>query len=262
MLATIIINTKDQNNFLERAILSCLKQKFSNYEIIVSDLSKYKNYKIRNKYKRNCKIRFIDLKERFLYPTQNQLYAIKTALQYSLGKNIFLLDGDDYFSTKKINYISNLMKKNNFVMDFPIIFDENDKKIIKKMKINYTKNKFWYQLLINKWPSISCTSGICVKKDKIKKFFSQTNPFKWKSLAIDIQLAIYIGLQHKIYYTNKNLTYKSKNLNNLDKNYSDFFTKQFWLRRSEQHTFYLGLNKKNYFFGLDYYIVKIINFFL
>lgn len=262
MLATIIINTKDQNKFLERAILSCLKQKKFNYEIIVSDLSKYKDYRLRNKYKRNSEIRFINLKEKFLYPTQNQLYAIKTALKYSSGKNIFLLDGDDYFCNKKINYVLNLMKKNNFVMDFPIIFNEYNKKIEEKMKINYKKNKLWYQFLINKWPSISCTSGICIKKDRIKKFFTQTNPFKWKNLAIDIQLAIYAKIEDRIYYTNKNLTYKSKNLNNLDKKYSSFFLKNFWLRRNEQHKFYSSINMKNNFLGFDYYITKVVNFFL
>lgn len=262
MLATIIINTKDQNKFLERAILSCLKQKKNNYEIIVSDLSEYKDYGIRNKYKKNSKIRFIDLKEKFLYPTQNQLYAIKTALKYSSGKNIFLLDGDDYFSNKKLNYILNLMKKFNFVMDYPVIFNEHNKKIIKKMKINYKKDKLWYQFLINKWPSISCTSGVCIKKDRIKIFFTQTNPFKWKNLAVDIQLAIYQKIEDHIYYTSKDLTYKSKNLNNLDKKYSSIFLKNFWLRRYEQHKFYSSLNKKKYFLGVDYLITKIVYFFV
>lgn len=164
MLATIIINTKNQNKFLERALKSCLKQNFFNYEIVISDLSKKKNYIIRKKYKQNCKIKFIDIKEKFLYPTQNQLHAIKLALKYSLGKNIYLLDGDDFFFKEKINYISKIIKNKNFVMDLPLIFNEKNKKIIRKMKINYLKQNYWYKFLINKWPSISCTSAICIKK--------------------------------------------------------------------------------------------------
>jgi glycosyltransferase involved in cell wall biosynthesis len=262
MIATIIINTKNQNEFLERALKSCLKQNFFNYEIIIADLTKKKNYIIRKKYKQNFKIKFIDIKEKFLYPTQNQLHAIKLALKYSLGDDIYLLDGDDYFFKEKVNYISKIIKKKNFVMDLPLIFNEKNKKIVRKMKINYLKKKYWYNFLINKWPSISCTSAICIKKKKLNEFFIQTDPFRWKYLAIDIQLAIYTTLEDSIYYINKDLTYKSQNSNNLDKNYSNFLSKNYWLRRNEQHDFYLTLKKENNFLGFDYYITKIISFFI
>jgi len=262
MLISIIINTNNQNEFLDRAIQSCIKQNYHKYEVIVANLSKYKDQNLENKYKKKSKIKFINLKEKFSYPTQNQLFAIKKALKYSKGKYIFLLDGDDYFFKKKVSHILQKIKNQKLIMDFPIIFDEYKKKKIKKIKINPFKKKFLYKLLINNWPSISCTSGICVEKKNIVSFFQKTNPFEWKNLAIDIQLSIYTNLNSNIYYVKKNLTYKSDNSKNLDKKYKDYFSKNFWLRRNEQHNFNLNINKKIKFKGFDYYLTKLIIFII
>ena len=105
MKATIIINTNNQNAFLRRAIHSAINQEYSNYEVIISNLSKKKDFNIEKEFKNNKKIKFLNLNERCPHPTQNQLYAIKEALKYSNGQYIFLLDGDDYFK-KEIVIIS------------------------------------------------------------------------------------------------------------------------------------------------------------
>lgn len=264
MKATIIINTNNQNAFLRRAILSVVNQKCSNYEIIVSNLSKKKDFNIEKEFKDNKKIKFLNLNEKFSYPTQNQLYAIKEALKYSNGDYILLLDGDDYFSKDKINKIFNHIKnKEKFLMDKPIIFDELTKKHLKKMKIKFLKKINLYKILINDWPSITCTSAITVEKKIIKKFFKENNPFKYKHLAIDIQLAAFINSSYNIKYLDENLTFKSQNKNNLDKTYSNLLNKKFWIRRNEQHNFFINEIKKNRLFkGFDFYLVKIIKFFL
>ncbi len=264
MKATIIINTNNQNAFLRRAILSTLNQKYSNYEVIVSNLSKKKDLNIEKEFKNNKKIKFLNLNERFLHPTQNQLYAIKEALKYSNGQYIFLLDGDDYFKKNKINKIlSYINNKEKFLMDKPIIFNETTKKYLKKMKVNTLKKNFLYKNLINAWPSITCTSAIIVENKIIKKFFKESNPFKYKHLAIDIQLATFINSKFNIKYIDEDLTFKSQNTKNLDKIYSSFLSKKFWIRRSEQHDFFINeIKKKKLFKGFDFYIVKIIKFFL
>ena len=128
-------------------------------------------------------------------------------------------------------------------MDTPIIFYESKNKEIKKIKIKKYKNYFFYNFFINSWPSISCTSGITIKKEILNNFFKKTNPFRWKHLAIDIQLAIFYLLNNKIFYLKNNLTFKSVNKNNLDKKYSNFLNKNYWIRRYEQHNFYYSFKK-------------------
>jgi len=239
MKATVIINTNNQNTFLKRAILSVINQKYFNYELIISNLSKKKNPNIENKFKNNKKIKFLNLNERFLYPTQNQLYGIKKALKYSSGQYIFLLDGDDYFKKNKINKIfSHIKNKEKLLIDSPIIFDELTKKYLKKMKIKSLKQNFLYKILVNDWPSITCTSGFTVENKIIKKFYKENNPFKYKHLAIDIQLAAFINSKFKIKYLDEDLTLKSKNKKNLDKIYSNLWSKKFWIRRNEQFYFF------------------------
>jgi glycosyltransferase involved in cell wall biosynthesis len=260
MKATVIINTNNQNVFLRRAILSAINQKYSNCEVIVSDLSKKKDPNIEKEFRNNKRIKFLNLNERFFYPTQNQLYAIKEALKYSNGQYIFLLDGDDYFKKNKINKIFNLIKnKEKILMDRPIIFDELTKKLLKKMKINSLKKNILFKVLINDWPSITCTSAITVEKKIIKKFFKENNPFKYKHLAIDIQLAAFVNSRFNIKYLDEDLTFKSQNNKNLDKTYSSLLSKKFWIRRSEQHDFFINQIKQNKLFkGFDFYIVKFI----
>jgi glycosyltransferase involved in cell wall biosynthesis len=262
MFISIIINTNNQNDFLERAILSCLKQNYHNYEIIIANLSKHKDVNIENRFKKNPKINFLNLKEKYLYPTQNQLYAIQQGLKYSKGKYVLLLDGDDYFAKNKLNYIASNIKKKKLVMDFPIIFDEYTNKKIKKIKTNPLKENIFYKLFINNWPGISCTSGISVERKFINNFFRKNNPFIWKNLAIDIQLSIYTKLKHDIYYIKENLTYKSDNFKNLDKIYTNYFFKKFWIRRKEQHCFNLNINKNKKFKGIDFYLTKLVLFLI
>jgi glycosyltransferase involved in cell wall biosynthesis len=264
MKATIIINTNNQNAFLKRAIVSAINQKYSNYEVIVSNLSKKKDLNIEKEFKNNKRVKFLNLNEKYLYPTQNQLYAIKEALKYSNGQYIFLLDGDDYFEKNKISKIFSLIKnKEKFLMDKPIIFDELKKKYLRKMKINTLKNNILYKILINDWPSITCTSAITVERKIIQNFFKENKPFKYKHLAIDIQLASFVNSRFNIKYLDEDLTFKSQNKKNLDKTYSDLLSKKFWIRRNEQHNFFIDQIKNTKLFkGFDFHIVKIIKFFI
>lgn len=261
MKATIIINTNNQNSYLKRAIISAVNQKYFDYEIIIADLSKNKNYSIRQEFKKNKKIKFLNLKEKYLYPTQNQLYAIKQALKCSKGHYIFLLDGDDYFSKNKLRIVFNYIKNNKkFLMDKPIVFEESTNKILKKMKLNKFKKNYIYKIFLNSWPSITCTSAITISKEILKEFFKKKDPFQYKHLAIDIQVTAFANLTIDTAYLEENLTFKSQNNKNLDKTYTNLFTKKFWIRRWEQHKFFDDKNKK-IFKGFDYLITKLIIFF-
>jgi hypothetical protein len=89
------------------------------------------------------------------------------------------------------------------------------------------------------------------------------NPFKYKHLAIDIQLAAFINSKFNIKYLDEDLTLKSQNKKNLDKTYSNLLSKKFWIRRNEQHDFFINEIKKNKSFkGFDFYIARFIKFFI
>lgn len=256
---SIIICSEKFDKFLTRSIKSCVEQNFKDFEIIV--VLQKKNYQIKKIFNTK-KLKIILIHNHFRYPVQRQMYGIKTALKFSRGKIVCLLDHDDYFLKNKLYQLSIIKKKNLFIMDQPILFFEDSKKIKKKIKINLLKKSFFYKNFINKWPSISCTSGITVERKIINEFFNISDPFFWKHLAIDIQLAIYADLYYEIFFTNYQLTYKSIHKKNLDKQYSNFLSSKYWTRRNEQHDFYLSLSKTKYFKGFDFYLTKIICFFL
>ena len=82
------------------------------------------------------------------------------------------------------------------------------------------------------------------KKIYLLIFFKDVKPYKWKFLAIDVLLTIYCNIDYKITTHSENITFKSINQSNLGEKYMNYFSKKFWIRRGEQHKYYLSLNKK------------------
>ena len=82
MQFSIIINSHNQNQFLERCINSILNQSLiDQYEIVLADTSDKKNYELKNKFKKLKNIKFLFLNSQYSEPTQDQLYKIKSALK-------------------------------------------------------------------------------------------------------------------------------------------------------------------------------------
>ena len=100
MLFSILINTQNQYELIDRCIKSCLNQDYKdNYEIIISDTSDSKTIK---KYsKENVKIKIIESNSFSNFPCVDQMLSIKNSLKYASGNIVCLLDGDDYFSSSK-----------------------------------------------------------------------------------------------------------------------------------------------------------------
>ena len=69
---------------------------------------------------------------------------------------------------------------------------------------------------------------------------------------------VYCNIEHKITTYSKNITFKSINRSNLGDKYMNYFSKKFWVRRDEQHKYYLSLIKKKEFKGIDYYLTKFL----
>jgi len=168
-----------------------------------------------------------------------------------------LLDGDDMFKLNKIKVLNNLKLDKSKIY----LHDHDEKKGNLK---NYKNKKiykkfFFYKKFFNDWPEKINTSSIVVNGNLLKKFYKNINPYQWKYLAIDVQLILYYFYKKKFEFINKNLTIKLENINNLDKNYSNKITKNFWLRRMEQHELTRKLSGKTNI--IDRIITKIFLIF-
>ena len=104
MLFSIIINTHNQYSQIDRCIKSCLNQEYiEDYEVIISDTSDKKTI---NKYsKKNVKIKIVESNSFSNFPCVDQMLSIKNVLGFATGKIICLLDGDDFFSPTKLNFL-------------------------------------------------------------------------------------------------------------------------------------------------------------
>ncbi len=255
---SIIINTHQQSRFLGECIKTCLNQKYSSYEVIVVDTSKRpSNYK----YKNSKKLRYFNIKEKFKkYPVLNQMYQIQYGFLKSKGRFICLLDGDDKFSDLKLSRLSKLLKKSKtkIIQDVPILFSKNFK-IESKVK-NYKEN-FLYKKIFISWPQIYGTSTISCKREFLDNFFKKGKPFNWSLLAIDVKIILFANYQFDLFSSLTRLTMKRVHNNNLDKTFSNFLSKSFWLRRKMQIEYNFFLKGKN-IINLDYIITKIVNFIL
>jgi len=258
MKFSILINCHNQNKYIYEAIYYSLNQKYPNFEIIVVDSSKIKiNYK---KFLKHKNFKYFHLKEKYKYPEMNQMFKIMIGLKKTNGNYICLLDGDDKFSKEKIKKLAKIFRDDNIALnqDKPILFG-NNKQYSQTVK-NYKKNFIFKKIFVS-WPQVFGTSSITVKRNVLNQFFKYAKPFKWKYLAIDIQLLMFCD--KKYYFTEKleKITFKREHNNNLGTKYMNIFSKIFWKRRSCQHNYSNYINgEKSYNF--DYFLTCLVNKFL
>lgn len=259
MLFSIVINTHNQYEVIDRCIKSCINQDFNeNYEIIISDTSDIK--RIKDYSKEKLPIKVIENNSFSNFPCVDQMLSIKNALKFVSGKLVCLLDGDDFYHPSKLKF---LMK--NFISDS--LFLNQDKlvgfneKIQKEFLINnqkkYKHNKI-FNKLFNSWPEVFGTSSITTSTTVLNEFFSKIDPTKWNLLAIDALLTIYFDKLNTVQFKGDNLTYKSFHNLNLDSTYSNKFSKNYWARRTQQHNYYQFVHKKNYT-NIDTLLSKLLS---
>jgi glycosyltransferase involved in cell wall biosynthesis len=258
MKFSILINTHNQNKYFLRCINSCLNQTFKGrYEIIIFDTSHNSNIGIVKQI--STKNLFYFHKKKFSkYPVLDQIYKIYFAFKKSKGEIILLLDGDDFFHKDKLKYIADLNFQNDIVYhDNPVLIFEK-KKIKKEKKVPFYKRIFLYKFFINSWPVVHGTSCLFFKRNIFSHFFSFRKVFKYNLIAIDIKLAIFSQRFYVYKNSNKSFTYKNINNKSLDFNYSNFFSKIFWIRRKQQLDYEKYLGNNNY--TLNKFLIKIIYF--
>jgi len=259
MRYSILINCHNQSNYIDECVLSSLNQSYEDFEVIVVDSSDIKlNLE---KFKSHENFKYFHIKKFSKYPEVNQMYKIELGFKEARGDYICLLDGDDKFSDKKLNKLSEYIISDDitFNQDIPILIYENGKKINFKIK-KYKQNNIFRKLIID-WPQIYGTSSITVKKSILENFFNKSDPYKWKYLAIDVQLILFCSINFKINNQLDQITFKKKHLKNLGDTYLNIFSSIFWKRRKCQHDFHYFLKKKRVY-NLDYFITYIVNIFL
>ena len=187
MKISIIITAENKERYIERAILSCLRQNFKNFEIIVVYSKLYNQLLLEKKFKK--KIRFLKTKK-IKSPIHDQIYKIYKGVLVSSGKFICFLDGDDVFKKNKLfNIFSNSENSCMIIDRYELI--ENDKKIKNQYRKNLFKESNIYKIIMNPWPKNICTSTISIKRQQLLEFFKRVNYWQYNFLAIDILLVIY-----------------------------------------------------------------------
>jgi len=255
-LISILISSYNKGNYVEECLKSCLKQTYSNYEIILLDNhSNDKTDKILKKFSKQVKI--LKKKKVSKFSSLNQIDLLIKAFKSSKGSIICLLDADDYYHIKKIEKINKiflLKKKTDVVFDLPIIKKKNQNI---KFKLKQKTQK-------DIWPTIIPTSSISMKRNFFKKCLNMMIFKKFNLLEIDFRINVLAINFFKNYYILKeNVTFYRETEGGIMFNIRKY-SKKWWIKRNQAHEFMINLLKKNKlkYKNLDYSLTKMINFFI
>jgi glycosyltransferase involved in cell wall biosynthesis len=252
---SVLITNYNKSVYLKKTINSCLIQNFKNKEILVfDDCSTDKSLKILRKFK---DIKVIKNKnKKFKSGPLNQIYGLSQLFKISKGNIIFLLDSDDIFKKNKIFEINKIFEKNkkiNFIQDTPL---EN----FYKKKIPLKKKKHFFSI----WPSFYPTSCIAIKRSFFEDFLKILKGNKFPNLEVDARLSIYAYIKNQFFVTKKCLTIYNYDEVGISSKYKKF-NKYWWKKRKEAFEYMIFLMKKfniRLSLGPDFYLTKIINFFI
>ena len=252
---SILITNYNKGYFLKKTIESCLNQNFKKKEILVfDDCSTDNSIKIINKFKKVILIK--NKKKKYESSPLNQIYGIIELFKKSKGDIIFLLDGDDQFKKNKILSIFKEFKLNKslkFIQDKPYLSEKKKYMLLKKKSH-----------LFSIWPSFYPTSCMTLKRSFLKQFFKYIQKNNYPNLEIDARLAMFAYLKKEFCVFKKNLTIYNYDEFGITSNYKKY-SKNWWKKRKEAFDYLKILSKKlnmKYDTGPDYYITKLINFFI
>ena len=254
--ASILITNYNKERYIRNTINSCLKQNFKKKEILVfDDCSSDRSLKILETF--NKKIKLIKNKKRkFIKHPLNQINGLVQLFYKSKGDIIFLLDGDDTFKRDKLSFMYKLFLKNknlDFIQDTPFLTSKN--------KLMYLKPKKHYYSI---WPRFYPTSCISFRRNFFKNFLKFLEKNKYPNLEIDARLSIFAYQKNKFFITKKNLTNYNFDKSGISSRYNKF-SLSWWKKRNEAFDYLMKLNRKlkvKFIYSIDYFLTKLINFFI
>lgn len=186
-LVSVIIPTYKRNTYLDRAIVSVIRQTYNNIEIIIVDDNESGSYeqaqvqKIYGKYKKEANIKYV--------ATDGHVGGGKArniGCAYAKGDFLSFLDDDDVFLSEKVEKQLNFCVENELDMAFQDVIWKNDKEeIVEYRKFDYitdfsNENLLREHLLHN----IAPTSIYFIRKEA----FQRTNGFGDLRVGQDIYL--------------------------------------------------------------------------
>ena len=136
MKISVVIFSYNFENYIANSIDSVLAQSLEPSEIIcVDDYSTDRTYDIIEDYERKVP-NIVGLRNRYskeYHNSLNQLNLLKTALKYCSSEYIFLLDGDDFWSSNKLeSFLGGIKLGFDFLFDTPIkiLGDKKSKELL------------------------------------------------------------------------------------------------------------------------------------
>ena len=254
MKFSILITSYNKANYIEECITSCIKQNYSEKEVILLDNNSEDGSNIVfRKYEKDIKI--VKKKRISECPALNQLDLIKKGLSICTGEIICLLDGDDYFLNNKLSVIRKEFLKNTnlkVIFDLPLIKKNND----------YSKFKIASKIQKNIWPTIINTSSISIEKqfliDTLKNTFTNSYSF----LEIDFRINIYSRNIKNNFNIIKEPYTVYRQLNDSIMGNMKKFSKKWWIKRQQAHEFMKVIhsnNNMNYNNKLDLLLTSFVN---
>ena len=250
LISFLIINYNN-TNLLPRAIESCLKQTYKNFEILVfDDRSEISIANVIKKYKSNQKVKFYqNKKKKIMIPAFDAANAYEYLVKKSNGTILSLLDSDDYVHKNKAKEIINIFtkfKKISFVQNL-IINKKQKKKQLSNSPLSY-------------WPYLAPESCINFRKPFFFEYLKKTKSYKnkYRDLWLGFRLGIYSYYKtDKFFQLNKTLTY-----------YENFgeslkykrFNYNWWIRRKNSFIYtYKVSNNKKLILNFDFFITMLIS---
>ena len=266
-LVSILVNNYNNEKYIKNCINSCLDQTYKNIEVIIyDDNSSDRSISIINKLKDKRIKKIFNKKKYSKSSSRNQFNSLYHSIKKTKGELIFLLDGDDFFDKKKIEFIVKVFNKNSnikFIQDQPIYFyPSTNKKVKKKLKEK--------KIVIHTWPYFNATSTMSFKKKFLQKILKEIEFSKksYDNLWFDARSIIYTYFFEKknVHLILKNyFTFYTQNPKGFASNFlNDRFSSQWWNWRQQHHHFTSKLfSRKNKFHIklFDYYITSLFNFF-
>ncbi len=254
--ASILITNYNKCNYIKNTIKSCLNQNYQKKEILVfDDCSSDNSLEILNDFRKKI-ILIKNKKKKFQSGPLNQIYGLIKLFKKSKGEIIFFLDGDDFFKRNKISSIFKIFEMNqniDFIQDVPYL---ENKKIFKTLKIKKHK--------ISIWPQFYPTSCISLRRKFMLDFLNHIKKNNFENLEIDARLSMFAFLKKKFLVLNKSFTVYNFDKSGITSGYKKFSI-SWWKKRNEAFNYLFILHKKlrlKFFYSMDFYFTRFINFFI